>query len=170
MAKPYSKFRAANNVRLMKQLFLEESYGKDVKLCVYTLKDWDHEGYPSLYRLYMELGDLTEYKFAEAYLDGWEHWESLVNSNWFKPYVARWRKELLLRTQGQALERIISVAETKEHRSAYEANKFLLAGSWLNSEAKRGRPSKDEVKAEAKRLAEEHQTNREDAERLGLLN
>lgn len=166
MSKPNSKFRNSSNARLMKQLFFEHCYGQDVKAAVYTLKDWDHEGYPSLYLLYMAKGDLTEYQFAEEYLDGYDHWERLCKCDWFKPVVERWRKELLLRIQGQALKRIQEVAQTENHKSAYEANKFLLGGSWLKSEHSRGRPSKDEVKAEAQRQVQAEKELQEDAERI----
>lgn len=166
MAKPNSKFRNGANTRLMKQLFFEECYGKDEKMAVYTLKDWDHQGYPSLYRLYMELGDLQEYDFAETYLDGYEHWERLCAAPWFKPYAERWRKELRLREQGKALRRIQMVAEAEGHKSAYEANKFILNGSWLNSGHSRGRPSKDEIKAEAERQVQADKELQEDAERI----
>lgn len=166
MAKPNSKFRSSINSRLIKQLFFEHCYGQEAKSAVYTLKDWDHEGYPSLYRLYMEMGDLKEYDFAETYLDGYEHWERLCKTPWFKPYVERWRKELLLQVQGKALRRIQEVAQTENHKSAYEANKFLLAGSWANSGSSRGRPSKEEVKAEAQKIAETDKQLAEDAERI----
>lgn len=166
MAKPYSKFRSASNQRLLKQLFFEECYGKDEKLAVYTLKDWDHEGYPSLYRLYMEMADLKEFAFAETYLDGYEHWEKLCACPWFKPIVERWRKELLLKTQGEALNRIREVAQSPEHKSAYEANKFLLGGSWASPAHSKGRPSKEQVKAEAERIARQDKELDEDAARI----
>jgi hypothetical protein len=166
LAKPNSKFRNASNQRLTKQLFFEECYGKEDKYAVYTLKDWDHEGYPSLYRLYMEMGDLKEYEFAETYLDGYDHWQMLCKAPWFKPHITRWREELLLREQGQALNRIREVARAKEHKSAYEANKFLLAGSWAVSGHSKGRPTKDQVKAEAERIATAEKQISEDAERI----
>lgn len=166
MAKPNSKFRNGSNSRLMKQLFFEECYGKDEKLAVYTLKDWDHLGYPSLYRLYMEMGDLKEYEFAETYLDGYDHWMRLCSTPWFKPHIERWRKELLLRVQGQALRRIQSVAEAEGHKSAYEANKFLLAASWASPGHSKGRPSKEQVKEEAERIAKAEKEIQEDAERI----
>ena len=166
MAKPYSKFRTTTNQPLIKQLFYEECYGQDEKLAVYTLKDWDHEGYPSLYRLYMETADLTEYTFAETYLDGWAHWERLTQATWFKPFVARWRAELELKLRAQALNRIRKVAETEEHKSAYEANKYLLSGSWKPPGHSKGRPSKDQIKAEATKIAEQEKQLELDAERI----
>lgn len=166
MAKPNSKFRNASNQRLIKQLFYEECYGKEDKYAVYTLKDYDHAGYPSLYRLYMEMGDFKEYAFAETYLDGYEHWLMLCRTSWFKPYIARWREELLLREQGIALNRIREVARTKEHKSSYEANKFLLTASWASLGHSKGRPSKEQVKAEAERIATAEKQISEDAERI----
>jgi len=126
-----------------------ELCGSDKTYVLYTLKDWDHEGYPSLYRLYMEENDPTEYRFATKYLDGWEHWETLSSQAYFQPYVERWRKELELRFKSQALARIMSESKTSG-RESFAANKYLLEKGWEpKATAKRGRPSKEEIKQAA---------------------
>lgn len=161
-------------VRYTKQLFLETSYEipKEDKACVYTLKDQDHEGYPSLYRLYMACPDPTEWDFANTHLDGWAHWEQLCDTSWFRPYVDRWRKEKELKARSDALRKVREVATDHEHRSYYEANKYLLNSPWKLQEAKysRGRPSKDEIKKAAVEQAEAQQMVSSDLERLKALN
>lgn len=164
-------YRSTSGQRLLRGLFYEET-NADKTGVVYTLKDRDHAGYPSLYRLYMEADDPTEYSFAVANLDGWEHWEMLCQCTWFKPYVARWRRELEVRAKARALNQIKAVAESGG-KEAYQANKFLVTGGWKEDTKRKGagRPSKDEVSKAAKAMAEEARDLQDDYARvLGAIN
>lgn len=163
-----NKFKNSVGRYYLRGLFYEETLS-DKSSVVYTLKRVDHEGYPSLYRLYMETADPTEYKFAVAHLGGWDHWLELVQADWFKPFVEAWRGELLARLQSEALAAIKSVAETKDNPNSYHANKYLLEAFGKPVDAKkRGRPSKgsdlDEKTHQRAILGE----IAEDAKRLGL--
>lgn len=153
-ATPTNKFRASNNTRLLKALFYEQTLS-DKSSVVYTLKDVDHEGFPSLYRLYMEIDDPTEWEVSQRLVDGWEHWEMLCAATWFKPYIERWRKELELRMKSKALNRIRAEARTNSKES-FNANKYVLEKGWEPKEGQkngRGRPSKDEIKKAANEIA-----------------
>jgi hypothetical protein len=148
-----SEFRASNNKLLLKGLFFEMTLA-DKTGVRYTLKDEDHLGYPSLGRLYIEMEDPTEYNFAIAYLESWAHWEQLTACNWFKPFLERWRRELEVRLKSKALAEIKAEARSGG-RNSFAANKYLLERGWEPKEgqsAKRGRPSKEEIK----KAAEEH--------------
>lgn len=138
-----TKFRNSNNVLYLKGLFLETAV--DTRTAVYTLKDFDYNGYPSLYRLYMEAQDPTEYSFAMANLDGWEHWKKLMNSPFFTPYLDRWREELELKLESAGIERLLKECE-KGGPSALQAAKFLANKEWKKKKsgepARRGRPKK----------------------------
>ena len=166
--KDRSKFRNSTNGRYLKGLFYEQTLA-DKSSVVYTLKDWDHLSFPSLYRLYMEMEDLTEYEFANKYLDGWEHWEMLCQCEWFKPYVERWRKELSLKIQAQAL-RAMRAEAMSSSKNAFAANKFLVDRGWVDKSSEkshgRGRPSKDEVKKAADAIALSDKRLEEDMQRL----
>lgn len=162
-----AKFRNSTNGRYLKGLFFEQTLA-DKSSVVYTLKDWDHEGFPSLYRLYMEMEDLTEYEFANKHLDGWEHWEMLCQCEWFKPYVERWRKELTLKVQARALKALRAEAQSSS-KNSFMANKFLVDKGWVDKAEKshgRGRPSKDEVKKAADAIALTEKRLEEDMQRL----
>jgi hypothetical protein len=165
-----NKYRNNTNSRYTKALFYEMTMS-DKSTVLYTLKDEDHKSYPSLYRLYMDLDDLTEYEFANTYLDGWEHWQMLCDCEWFKPFVLRWREELELRTKAAAL-RAIKQEANEGTKNSYSANKVLLEGGWKKEAGKsvqsRGRPTKDEVNKEAKIEAEKRNQVIGDAKRLGL--
>lgn len=145
-----NKYRNSMGSRYLKGLFFETTtaHGSEI----YTLKDWDHEGLPSLYLLYMSHGDILEYSFAKTYLDGWEHWKMLCECSWFKPYVERWREELELKIRSSALYLTIEDANSTS-RSASNSRRFLLERGWA-PKSEKGRPSKSQIKAEALRLAE----------------
>ena len=153
------KFKTSQGRRLTQSLFYETTLS-DKSTVLYTLKDHDHEGYPSLKRLYLETGDPTEYKFANSYLDGWTHWELLIAAEWFQPHLNQWRKELELKIKSMALWQIQEEATNDLSKSKFTANKFLLEGGWKPKDQtggsnRRGRPSKQEIQDEAHRIAEE---------------
>lgn len=168
---PKEKFRNSTNVRYLKGLFYEMVL-KDKSSVLYTLKDNDHEGYPSLYRLYMETGDLTEWNFAQWYLDGWEHWTMLCNCTWFSPLVERWRNELEIKYRSHSLVNVIKDAQTNS-KTSLSSNKLLLDGGWKSKDEQKttkgntvGRPSKDKIKREASKLIKEEDLITEDWKRL----
>lgn len=155
--------------RYTKALFFEKTLA-DKSTCVYTLKDDDHtvdgKTYKSLYKLYMDTNDPTEWRFATTYLDGWEHWEILCECSWFKPYIERWRRELELRMKSEALARIMREGKTNSKES-FQANKYLLEKGWEpKTTQKRGRPSKEEIAQEARTILESTSRIEEDFERL----
>lgn len=163
---PVSKYTNANGRPRTLGLFYETTDG-DKTGVLYTLKDSDHEGYPSLFRLYIECGDPTEYDFALAHLEGWRHWQLLSNAPWFVEYVERWRWELELKLRSGAVKRIIDEAKS-EGRAKFQANKFLVDGGWRPPSDKTpvGRPSQERIKQEAERLNEIERQIFEDHERL----
>jgi hypothetical protein len=168
MTEVNNRFRnPQTNQRYLRGLFFEQT-DADKATVVYTLKDTPHEGYPSLYQLYMDLDDPTEWEVAQSLMDGWEHWEMLCKCTWFKPYIDRWRKELELRMKSKALARIKSEAKTGSKES-FGANKYLLEKGWEPKEgSSRGRPSKEEIKKAANEIARTSEQLTEDYKRLGF--
>ena len=165
---PKNIFRNPMGRRYLRALFFEE-VGEDKSTVVYTLKREDHLGYPSLYRLYMETADPTEYQFALRHLDGWSHWKELSAAEWFKPFIDEWRHELEVMLRSKALSAVLTVADDKSNNRSYNANKYLLEGGWKPVEkSKRGRPSKDEVQREIIAQAGLEREIEKDAERLNL--
>jgi hypothetical protein len=116
----------------------------------------------------MEMEDPTEFEFANAFFDSYEHWEQLCNTMWFKEYIYQWRKELDLKLRSRALRAIRSIASDGFGNKAFEANKFLLAEGWNKGENKRGRPTKQEIRKAANDLATDAHFLNEDMERLGI--
>lgn len=164
-----NKYTNSMGRNYLRALFYETTEG-DKSSVVYTLKRRDHLGYPSLYRLYMEACDPTEYRFAVANLNGWSHWQELVSSSWFQPYVEEWRHELEIKLRSDALASILVLSRSETNPNAYHANKYLLDGSWkVKGEVKRGRPTKEQVRAEILAQAASRADIDDDAKRLGLV-
>lgn len=160
-------YKAPNGNPYLKALFFEET-GSDKSSVVYSLKDNDHEGYPSLYRLYMEANDPTEWRFTQQHLAGWDHWEKLCSCIWFLPYVTRWRKELQLRMSSQALARIMAESKASS-RDSFTANRYLLERGWVaKGESKGGRPTKEAISAAAHHIASQDRQIQSDFNRLIL--
>lgn len=169
VASPRSFQRNTMPRRPLQTLFWEtRAQYPDSNNIKYTLKDQDHNGYPSLYRLYMEMEDTTEWEFAQAYLEDYQHWMALCECTWFKAHAERWRHELQQKLRARALRSIKQVAND-DQKDSYAANKYLLDKGYATPEppsSRRGRPSKDHIAREARRLAEEANIIKEDSERL----
>lgn len=162
-----NKFKNSVGRYYLRGLFYEESTDKGSVL--YTLKRDDHLSYPSLYRLYVETADPTEYEFAIQHLDGWAHWQELVHSEWFQPYLQEWRQELDVKIRSRALASIIDVALDKPNPNSYHANKYLLETLGKPAGAlKRGRPTKGSAYSEKDAIQASLAEINEDAKRLGL--
>lgn len=162
-----SKFTNESGARYTKSLFYETTLA-DKSTVVYSLKDEDHKGFPSLYKLYMAEMDPTEYRFANKHLQDWQHWCILCELSWFKPYVERWRQELDLKIRAEALSRILNEANS-DRRESLSANKYLLEKGWVTtSKDKVGRPSKEKIRSEAERLFKTHSRPANDLTRLGI--
>ncbi len=124
-----SVFRNENGKRMTHLLFYETCMGNHTHV-MYTLKDKDYKGYTSLYRVYMEMEDITEFEFATRYFESFEHWERVSKTAAIKDHANRWRKELTLKLQARALKSIINEAMDEDSKNSFSANKYILAKGW----------------------------------------
>ena len=158
------KFKNINGVWITRDLFHETA--SDKSNVIYTLRQEDYNGYPSLYRLYMETNDVTEYNFAVQYLGGWSHWKALQKATFFEPYLLEWREELETRARSFALAKIIEAGKGSGP-IAYAAQKFVANKEWDKAKPNtKGRPSNAQIKAAANDLAAERERLNEDLARL----
>ena len=134
---------------------------------VFTLSTEDKD-VPSLHRLFVEMEDPTEYEFAIEHLGSWPHWLALKQCEWFKPHYEQMRNELEIRLRSKAIKILADIANAGTPASA-QAAKWLAEGTWNKEQTKRkGRPSKDDISNELKRLAKAESEVNEDAMRLGM--
>ena len=158
-------FKNASGTHFLKALFFETALEPDRDYVLYTLKQEDHRGYPSLHRLFVEENDPTEYLFAIKYFASWTHWKMVKECNWFKPYYEAMKEELELKIKAKALVDLMKAKE--DPRNTVQVNRYLIEHGW-DKEDKRGRPSKEKVKQEADKLFKEKDIILADWERLSI--
>jgi len=135
---------------------------------IYNLKNYDqtdHDGnlIRSLKNLYLDLGDITEYEFANLYFDGWDHWQRVCNNAYLKKEIDNWRFELELKMKAEAIRAIRAIAKDEGDKGQLSAAKYIAEKGW---ETKRGRPSKEEIAKERKINANLHSIVDDEYERL----
>lgn len=163
--KPYepTEFKDSQNRYLTKGMFIEYSPSG-----IFTLGREDKGDIPSLFRLYMEMEDLTEYEFANAYFEDWDHWVKVSNSFFVRNHVAKWRTELEMALKAKALRKIKELSQSRD-KGSFEAQKYILSKGWIDKEIeknRRGRPSKQEVLRAAAEEAFSQDIVRDAEERL----
>ena len=156
------RFKNASGQHYLNGMFYETTMA-DKSSVIYTLKDEDYLGYPSLRKLYLESYDPTEYRFALMNLDSWAHWEKLLECSWFQEYISRWRRELSIKIRSEALARLLSKADL-EGRDQFQINKYLLDSGWKESKA--GRPKKEDIRRAAHEIAFSEKQVQEDYDRI----
>lgn len=103
---------------------------------IYTLRDYDHDGYLSVYKLYMEAD--TEYEAAIRILGSWRHWKALCKPTWFSETKAVWDEERKIRETALAKKTLLEEAE----KGSVSAARAIMD----ENKRKAGRPSKQEKK------------------------
>lgn len=169
-----SPYKNEQGVYYTKSLFFE-TIGNPAERdhVIYTLKADDHNGLRSLRRLYLEEMDPTEYRFANKYLGGWDHWKKFLEANWFKAHIDVWREELELKLKSIAYERIMAEANDDLSKNKILANKYIVEtlrriqkNEDLGEKNTKGRPDKAAVDKKAFELALSHDNISKDAERI----
>ncbi len=151
---------------LTQSLFRETAYGIKNATPIWTLKEVDPQGLlPSLRDIYIQCADPTEYAFAQLCFGSWRHFQHLTTLEWFSDYLQEYRDELEVALRSDALKLLIKQAEDPKGTTAA---KFLANADWKGRSSKRGRPSKEEVQGERKRLAQIDDEIGNDAMRAGV--
>jgi hypothetical protein len=165
----FGKFKDGNGKYRTLSLFLEYRGANEP---LYTLKKYTLPGNPpSLYQLYLEEADPTEFNFALKYFGGlYEHWEVITNCNWFKPYVAEMRKDLSIKLQADHYQqmKLLAVLATKQGDKIAALKWLALNSGYESGKPTRGRPSALEVEGRLKEELKALNDDKEDLKRLGL--
>jgi hypothetical protein len=137
-------------------LFYELSYGElqEKFTSPYTLKENDLEVngvlYKSLKKLYLEMEDVTEYEFANAYLGGWQHWKAIKASSACREYVEAWQEELQLKLRARGISKMLETVT--DGTAGFQALKWLVDKGFVEQQA--GRPKKKDIERKTKQDAE----------------
>lgn len=171
-----SRMLTPQNVMKTSALFIDECWGTDQSSCYYTLSPFHRyasdevpntkAGYPSIYQLYLEMSDPTEFNFANTYFLGMDHWRKLEKAPFFKPHLEKMRSDLELKLKAEAVQRIREEATKESSKNYFQSLKWLAEKGYAEKAAK-GRPSKAQVERAAKDQAEQ---NTELKDILGRLN
>lgn len=156
-----------NGNYLTESLFFETNRDRRAYKPLFTLKPQEHKGLPSLKEIYLSYRDPTEYKFAREVLGSWQHWELLTSLSWFKPHVDEWRKELMVSLRAEAADAALGVLRDPGAQAStkMQAARFIADKGWDEKPTK-GRPKKEDVRREARAMAEESKTLDDDFKRI----
>ena len=150
-------------------LFLEPAYNATDE-AVFTLKDQDYtykdRFYYSLKKIYLEIADPTEYRFAIAVFNSWDQWQRMCGNKTLEPYITAWREELEIKLRAMGIKNIIEVAKSTDAK-ALQAMRWVAEGSW--KVAKRGRISKEEKASEVRKEAGILRSITEDLQRISNI-
>lgn len=129
-------------------LFYEHKY--EPEAAVFTVADQDKtekgKTFYSLKKLFLEMGDLTCYAFANEYLINWNHWKRLENNTWVNKFIEEWKEELDLKLRAESL---FSMREQANEEGSFQAQKFMIDRQYDKRGA--GRPSKKDKQLADKR-------------------
>ena len=154
-----SRFKNSQGSFFTTGLFFETCNGvKDHVM--YTLKDHDRDNYPSLRLLYIDTADDTEYTFATTHLGGWSHFKLLQSKGFFMDYLSKWREEL----QAKNSSVLVSTLREKALKGDARAAQYLLE-KWADRSPV-GRPSKESVLKEARKISRDHDDIEADLNRM----
>lgn len=117
---------------------------------------------------FVELGDVTGYKWAQMYLGDWEHWLKLYKSPWFRKAYEHAKEELYIKLRTEGLDKIREMATSTDAKASLPAAKYLAELERNLEKRQAGRPSAAEVSAELKNAQKAMEVEDEDAERIGL--
>jgi len=163
-------FKNAGNNWLLKQLFVETWYNlpEDRRFYqpVFSLRA--RPGFIDCRATFLEENDPTGYKWAIKHLKSVDHLSKLLTCPWFAREYKDWVDEIKYKLKAEAVQRLIEIA-SGDSPQALQASKYLAAAEWDKATYSRGRPSKEEMTGELKRLVSTMTTEEEDAERIGLI-
>lgn len=156
-------FREPDGQLMTQSLFLELRYQTDVALYTLKKRDYEYKGkvYPSLYLLYMAIGDPTEYEFANACFENWAHWKRIRENKLITPYAEEWAEELEIKIRSEAIRSMRIQARTDKGAASA---KWLAERGWAEKQV--GRPSSAAVAKEARRQNHIQAALNDDLERM----
>lgn len=132
------------NQNYTKALFIE--WREEDVQPLYTLKDQEWQGLPSMYQIYINSTD--EYEACMKLVGSVRHWEKLCGSKWFMEGIGApaghrglkaWREDMILRDRSRAKAMIMQEAEN----GSVTAQKILLELGGTKTQTQKDRAAKN---------------------------
>ena len=95
-------------------LFKETNDGRTDYKPLWSVKEWKE--------VYLFLSDPTEYAPAQYLIGDWDHWVQIAEKSQVRPYIAEWRKELIVKLRSEAILAL---------RKQAQSDKGTAAARWL---------------------------------------
>lgn len=139
--------------------------------CPYWLEtNKDNDDRPVMRDFFVAYEDLTGHKVAMKLLGSQAHWDHLRNLKWFKEISDRWIVEVKASIRQKALDKITELMAGDGTLALSAAKVLLQETSTPDTKAKAGRPKKEAVQGEVKRLAKQAFEDDADFNRINKLN
>ena len=147
---------------LFKEFYLSN---RDEYPPVFTLKEYEDGGLPSMRQLFLSYNDPTGYMFAKEILRSYEHWRKLCSLAWFQEHLVMWKEELEIKLVSDGLLKLKELSKGTDG-SALKASTYLIEKGW---EPKKGRPKKEDIDKAARVAAGVEAEVEEDLQRIRLV-
>lgn len=111
---------------LFKELQIGKTAYREAPMCLGPEDVLDDDGnlrYVSLYKLYMDIGDPTEYEIAKLAFQTWEHWQAIANQYKVGPELEKWREEMEIKVRSEAVSELRKLAKTSTGAATFLAKK-----------------------------------------------
>lgn len=173
--RPYNyrehNWKASNGMMLTQALFDEYNQDRSKFFPIFTTgrDDIVLEGKYlwSFRRLYLEVGDPTDYLASTFLVGDPKHWNKLLASPVTKGFIEDCRQELEAKIKAEALASLRILASSGDSKGLAAA-KYMAALEYRDTGSKRGRPSKEEKEGKLKQETRAHSDVMADAARIGL--
>jgi hypothetical protein len=120
-------------------LFRETS--NDTEAAVFCLNSEGNKTQPSLYQIYRQYDDPTEYTFAMEVFGEFRAWKQISENPRIKPWVDSWREEMEARIRSEGIEQLRKQAE----------NGSTAAARWIGEAGWKPKKTGPKPKAEAEK-------------------
>lgn len=131
-----------------KSLFIDHKPDTSLNETFYTLRDYEREGYPSAYIIYMTSVDEAE--AAMKLVGSMAHWEKLCKRRWFTQGLSSvghrglesWRRDMAARDETSAKRSLIQEAELGNVTAAKALHQYAAAAAKQKAQVKKFSPAK----------------------------
>jgi len=102
----------------------------------FTLREEDYGNFVSLYKIYMECDDPTEYNFALEVFGSFDYWNTICQAVFFQKHIKVWRSDLSARIRSKAAKLVKEIATDKNTPPsvALAAAKTLMSSNWVDED------------------------------------